>query len=166
MDNVKRMKTWGLVLFYVSLYTPIYKGNIFGASYSANVADLGQPLVVNLVALVAVLFALFANHLRPKLTKAGDITAIVVMGVAILLFSVAKAAGDSFGMAFYLILIATTVMVFATFFSTPALKGYEFIDGLLGKVFDLLREKNREEAPEEEVVVEPAQPKPETEFYE
>ena len=113
MDKVKQIKTYSLILFFLAIYTPIYsvKSTLFGVDYvySVNATDMNSPLMITLWALLPILFALIANHLRPSLVKIADIIALVFMGLllALLAYNVFQDSDTHFGIGFLIMLVAT-----------------------------------------------------------
>ena len=146
METVNRLKTWGIVLFYLAFYVPIYQINAGMINFLVNVSALNGSIFMNLVSLGAVLFALIAIHLRPSLKKVAEIVVLVVMVLMVLLLFLLRSQDATWEFNYRTIIMILGLVLFAVakFAGSVAVKVFDTVGGILVKVFDLLRENPTE----------------------
>jgi hypothetical protein len=138
MKEVKTLKVFSLIGFFIALYLPIYTAVIsaFGisGSISINITNLGLSLIMQIAMLVTVLFGLFGNFVRLSLQKASDIVVIVLFAIQIGLIMIAKDSVESYGLGFLTMIVTLAIYGVSAFAPSLALKGYQAVGNVLHKV--------------------------------
>lgn len=141
MKQLKTLKVFSLIVFFVALYLPLYTAviNAFGVSgtVSINITNLGLSTIMQVAMFVTVLFGLFGNFVRLSLQKAADIVVVVLFAIQIGLIILAKDSAVSYGLGFLTMIVTLTIYILSAFVPNFALKGYQTV----GELFQNLGSK-------------------------
>jgi Sec-independent protein translocase protein TatA len=154
MDKIKRVKTWGLVLFYLAFYVPVYRIVVGSIYFTINVSALNGSAIMNSVSLAVVLFALIAIHLRPSLLKVAEIVALIVMSLMVILLIILKTTDPDWSLNYGFIVMVVGLVFFATakFVPTIVEKAYDVTCGFTQKITNTLKENESEQPVVENIV--------------